>query len=221
MPRYLALGLSLLLVIPVLGQTSSPQYQPSTITNVIAHTTGDHTQNENGKQYDVSVKIGDTVYVVLYTQPAGKYGVQFAAGQNILVAIGTDHLAFHDVLGNAIEVPILRREGLPAQAGIDFSKLPGDYFSIRKERLTTALALTPDQQARINPILEQESGEAGEIFGNPALSREDKLKKLESIIRSSDDKLKPLLAGGQVEKLAELRKEQQQELKRLLAEAKH
>jgi hypothetical protein len=73
------------------------------------------------------------------------------------------------------------------------------------------LNLTPEQQGKIKPILEQESGEVREI--SPVLSRKDKLSAVEKIVRASDEKLKPILSTDQWHTLQEIRKEQKRELR--------
>ena len=75
-----------------------------------------------------------------------------------------------------------------------------------------------ERQAKIKPILEQEAGEAGESISNPVLSSEDKLNKLQTIVRSSDKKLKPILSADQWQTLQDMRKQQKQELRESLSE---
>jgi hypothetical protein len=59
---------------------------------------------------------------------------------------------------------------------------------MKLQNLSEKLALTDAQQAEIKPILEQETGEVGQILANPVLSRGDKLKRYEKIVRSWDEK---------------------------------
>jgi len=49
------------------------------------------------------------------------------------------------------------------------------------------------------------------------LSNDDKLKKLENIVRSSDDKLKPILSADQWQTLQDMRKQQRRELRESLS----
>ncbi len=93
------------------------------------------------------------------------------------------------------------------------------YFTTKIENLTNKLDLTPDQQEKLRPIAEQEVGYLEEIRGNAVLSKEQKIKKLEEIVRRSDQQMKPFLSADQWEKLEALRKEQKEELKKY-AEAK-
>jgi hypothetical protein len=73
---------------------------------------------------------------------------------------------------------------------------------MKQQHLSEALGLSDDQQAKIKPTLEQESGEAGTILWDPVLSRKDKLKRYEKLVAASDAKIKPILStiynsGGQ------------------------
>jgi hypothetical protein len=197
----------------------SNKYQPGTITAVTAHQIGPGEQASDVVRYDVSIKVADTVYVVLYTPPNGANMVEYSPGLDFLVLVGSDTLTFNrSGSGTTTEVPILRREGRAAESGIDPSKAPSQYFSLKLQHLSEALHLRDDQQAKIKPILEQEAGQLSQLWNNPVVSRKDKLNSLEKIVRSSDKKIKPLLSQDQVQKLEELRKEQKIQLKQRIAE---
>ena len=176
------------------------------------------TNSESGDrpQYDVSLKVGDAVYVVLFA-PSGPTTVQYSAGMNLVVQVGSESIKLTK-LGRTYEVPILRRESAPTTTGLNWSRAPSEYFSQKLQHLSEKLDLSPDQQAKIKPILEQEAGEAGEGISNPVLSTEDKLNKLETIVRSSDKKLKPILSADQWQTLQDMRKQQKQELRESLSE---
>ena len=103
-----------------------------------------------------------------------------------------------------------------AQNGPDLSKLPTNYFTMKQNRLWQALNLSQDQQDRINPFLKQETNEAGQTLADPTLSRKDKLSRWEKVIRSSDENIKPFLSQRQLNKLQELRKEEKQDLKKIV-----
>jgi F0F1-type ATP synthase delta subunit len=89
---------------------------------------------------------------------------------------------------------------------------------MKQQHLSQTLNLSEDQQAKIKPILEQETGEVGQILGNPVISRKDKLNRWVKIVQSSDEQIKPFLSQTQVQTLQGLRKEQRQDLKKLIAE---
>ena len=220
MNPYMARCLSLILVITavlsVLCQSQS-SYQPATITGVTLHP---NAPGEPGlARYDVTLKVGNNVYVVLYTPPAGQNTVQYAAGMDILVLVENNSIRFNK-LGTSGEATIERREALPIENTIDWSKAPGQYFSMKMQNLTQRLSLTEDQRAKIKPIAEQEAGELGYLWGNPVMSDNDKLKQLEKVVRSSDVKLKQILSPEQQAKLEQMRAEQKQELETLIAKRK-
>jgi len=87
------------------------------------------------------------------------------------------------------------------------------YFTTKMENLTAKLDLAPDQQAKLKPIAEQEVGLLEEIRADSALSRKEKLAKLEQIVLDSDKQMKPWLSVQQWDKLQALRKEQKEQLK--------
>ena len=209
----------LILIATAFSQTSGSKYQPGTITAVALHRGAPGEQGSAVAQYDVSVKVGNTTYVVLFTPPNGASTVKYAVGDGLLVLVGSKTLTFNNPGMGRTEVPILSHTTSPAQ-NLDWSKAPGQYFSMKLQHLSEKLTLTDDQQADIKPILEQEAAEVGEICVNPALSNSDKQKQYDKIVRVSDGKIKPLLSASQLQKLQELRKDQKQDVKRIIAEQK-
>ena len=179
-----------------------------------------NTPGEDGTaRYDVTIKVGNNVYVVLYSPPQGQNTVEYAAGMDILVLVENNSIRFSK-LGTTGEATIERREELPIESTIDWSKAPGQYFSMKMQNLTERLSLTEEQRAKIKPIAEQEAGELGYLWGNPGISDTDKLKQLEKVVQSSDAKLKPILSPEQRAKLEQMRAEQKQELDTLIAKRK-
>ena len=214
--RFCAL-LVCLVTLPVFCQAPSPNPQVATITAVTLHPKNAENGDPPMAQYDLSLKVGDAVYVVLFAPASGSTAVKYSVGMNVVVQVGSESIKFTK-LGQTSEVPILRRESAPTTTGIDWSRAPGEYFSQKLRHLSEKLGLTPGQQAQIKPILEQEAGEAGQFISNPVLSREDKLKKLETIVRSSDQKLKPILSADQWQTLQDMRGQQRRELRESLSE---
>lgn len=202
--------------LPLFCQPPTPHPQVATIMAVNLHQEDGENGTRKVTQYDVSLKVDDAVYVVLYTPASGSRSVEYSVGMNVVVQIGTQSIKFTK-LGQTSEVPIVRRESVPAAAGLDWSRAPGEYFAQKLKHLSEKLDLTPAQQAKIKPILEQEAGEAGQMISNPGLSQDDKLKKLEKIVRSSDDKLKPILSADQWQTLQNMRKQQRRELRESLS----
>ena len=201
-----------------LGQTRSSKYQPGTITAVTVHQSAPGEKSGDVIHYDVSVKVRNVVYVVLFTPLNGDNIVEHSPGFEMLFLVGDKTLKFNSKGGRTVEVPILRSETLPEEKGIDWSKAQSQYFSMKQRHLSEALDLTDDQQAKIKPLIEQESGEAGSILWTPVVSPKDRLKQYQKIVKASDAKIKPLLSRPQVAKLEELRKQQRVEVKELIAE---
>jgi hypothetical protein len=214
------LGLILICVSSLLAleQTPSSSYQPGTITAVTTHQNAPGDSGDDVVRYDVSVKIGNVLYVVLYTPLHGAHSVEYSAGIEMLFSVGTDTITFNSKLSGTTELPILRREVLPAEKALDWSKAPGEYLSMKQHHLSEALGLSEEQQAKIKPILDQEAGEAGMILWTPVVPPKDRFKQYQKIVRASDAKIKPFLTSTQVDKLQQLRKQQVPELKRLIAQ---
>jgi len=200
------------------GQTRASKYQPGTITAVAVHQSAPGEESGDVTRYDVSVKVRNVVYVVLYEPLNGDNIVEHSPGFGMLFLVGDKTLKFNTKGARTVEVPILSRQTLPEEEGIDWSKAPSQYFSMKQQHLSEALDLTDDQQAKVKPLIEQESGEAGSILWTPVVSPKDRLKQYQKIVKASDAKIKPLLSRPQVAKLEELRKQQRGELKKLIAE---
>lgn len=89
---------------PVVCQSTS-KYQVGTITAVKIHEAPGSAVSDP-VSYDVSVKVGDSIYVVLYTPPLGQETVKYSAGRDLLVLVGKGTIRYNDILGQQFEVPI-------------------------------------------------------------------------------------------------------------------
>jgi hypothetical protein len=89
---------------PAFGQSTS-KYQVGTITEVKAHQAAGSGAS-NAASYDVSVKVGDTIYVVLYTPALGEETIKYAGGRDLLVLVGKNTITYNDILGRSFAVPI-------------------------------------------------------------------------------------------------------------------
>ena len=90
---------------PVFSQAGS-NYQVGTITEVHIHRNAEKGGASNAPSYDVSVKVGNTIYVVLYTPPLREETVKYAAGRDLLVFVGKGTIRYNDLLGQSYELPI-------------------------------------------------------------------------------------------------------------------
>jgi len=104
MLKLVGLFLIFLTTFPAFGQSTS-KYQVGTITEVKAHQAAGSGASDT-VSYDVSVKVGDTVYVVLYTPALGEDTVKYAAGRDLLVLVGKNTITYNDILGRSFAVPI-------------------------------------------------------------------------------------------------------------------
>jgi len=85
---------------------SASKYEVGTITEVKIHQSAEKVGASDAASYDVSVKVGNTIYVVLYTPPLREVSVKYAAGRDVLVLVGKSTLRYNDLLGQSYEVPI-------------------------------------------------------------------------------------------------------------------
>ena len=113
-------SLTCLLAAFAFGQSSGSSYQPGSITAVKDHQ-GAADKPEKTASYDVSLKVGNAVYVVLYTPALGTDITKFAVGKGLLVSVGSNTITFNDSLGRTIEVSILSRETLPDAGPLSLS----------------------------------------------------------------------------------------------------
>jgi len=104
MRRLTAVIALCLLTFPGLCQSTS-KWQVAIITGVKPRQdAGDDVSGP--ASYDISVKVGDTVYVVLYTQPLGEIPAKYATGHELLVLVGRNTITYNDILGQSHEVSI-------------------------------------------------------------------------------------------------------------------
>src|SRR5271165_3984085 len=97
----IALGL---LTLAAFGESTS-KYQVAMITEVKARQVAGDSASD-ATSYDVSVKVGDTIYVVLYTPPLGELPAKYATGHELLVLVGKNTITYNDILGRSLQVPI-------------------------------------------------------------------------------------------------------------------
>ena len=93
-----------LLTLPGLCQSTS-KYQVAIITDVKAYQAATDSGSDT-TSYDVSVKVGNTIYVVLYTPPLGELPPKYATGHELLVLVGKNTITYNDMLGRSLQVTI-------------------------------------------------------------------------------------------------------------------
>ena len=123
MRTALTLLLSLLLAVTCFGQSSAAKWKVATITGVKVHEPAAG-NDSSAPQYEVTSRIENTEYVVLYVAPQGSPPdiARYRLGQDIPVLVGTDTIKYSDLTGTTREVPILSRRKIPTTA----AKKPDD-----------------------------------------------------------------------------------------------
>ena len=104
MLKLVGLFLIFLTTFAAFGQSTS-KYQVGTITEVKAHQAVGSGASD-AASYDVSVKVGDIIYVVLYTPALGEDTVKYAAGRDLLVFVEKNTITYNDIVGRSFAVPI-------------------------------------------------------------------------------------------------------------------
>jgi hypothetical protein len=112
MLRLVGIFCILVTALPAFCQSTS-KWQVGTITEVKVHQTAEKVGSSEAASYDVSVKVGDTMYVVLYTPPLHEETVKYAAGRDLLVFVGKGTIRYNDILGRSYEVPIESQRPAP------------------------------------------------------------------------------------------------------------
>jgi hypothetical protein len=88
----------------------SAKYEVATIVDVKPHRTANGDSSSAVPSYDVSLKVEDIVYLVLYTDALGTSTVKYAAGREVLVRLGKSTITYNDILGRSREVPIISQK---------------------------------------------------------------------------------------------------------------
>lgn len=85
------------------------KYEVATIVDVKPHQSAGDNSSSAVASYDVSVKVGGTIYVVLYTDTLGTGTVKYVAGREVLVHVEKDTIGYNDISGQSHEVPIINQ----------------------------------------------------------------------------------------------------------------
>ena len=96
---------------PLVSQ-AQPKYEVATIMDVQIH----ENSPSDVVRYDVTIKVGRTIYLVLYTPPDGTSVVKYVAGREMLVLVGKKTITYNDMLGRSWEVPIVSQRSAAKEA---------------------------------------------------------------------------------------------------------
>ena len=95
------------------AQTQAPsKFEHATFMSVKPHQETGPTDS-SVERFDVDVKVKNTMYTVLFTQGAGRYGIQYRAGLDLFVWVKDKTMAYNDLLGETREVPIISSKAAP------------------------------------------------------------------------------------------------------------
>ena len=94
-----------------LAETPSQKCQVATIMEVKAVPAA---ADSSALNYEVTLRVGTSEYVVLYASPNGTDNIRYLLGMDHLVLIGSTTIKYNDLLGTTREVPIISRRQLPA-----------------------------------------------------------------------------------------------------------
>lgn len=104
MRRLIAIIALCFATFPAFCQSTS-KYQVAIITEVkLREAAGDSPSDP--ARYDVSVEVGDTIYVVLYTERLGEIPAKYATGRELLVLVEKNTITYNDMIGRSLQVPI-------------------------------------------------------------------------------------------------------------------
>ena len=89
-------------------------YQAGTIVEVKVHQPAPGT--DTGKtEFDVSIKVGNKIYVVLYSPPGGQDFAEYGVGMDRTVLVEGDTMKLNDLLGRTRILPVLSVKDAPAK----------------------------------------------------------------------------------------------------------
>ena len=89
-------------------------YQAGTIVEIKPHQAAQGTDT-NKKEFDVSIKVGNKIYVVLYSPPGGQDFAEYGVGMDRTVFVEGDTMKLNDLLGRTRILPVLSVKDAPAK----------------------------------------------------------------------------------------------------------
>jgi len=92
----------------------------------------------------------------------------------------------------------------PPQGGGGWQRGQMPTADQRLQRMTQALNLTEDQQAKIKPILENETTQMQSLRSDSSLSQEDRMAKMKQIRETTTSQINPILTPDQQKQYAEM-----------------
>lgn len=107
---------------------------------------------------------------------------------------------------NAAETPAAKPEIRPVLRGSLTNRAD------RVKAIAAELKLTPEQQEKLRPILQEEGQKAVEIFRDTNLSREAKMAKIKEVREANREKVKAILTPEQLVQWDKMRQNRQMQV---------
>ena len=104
--------LSLILAAIASADDTAKKWVTGTIMDVQRHDSSVE-QTSSTERWDVSVRVGETIYVVLVTAPPGNAGIEYRKGIDKAVLVGEKTMTFNDMLGRTYVMPIIATKPAP------------------------------------------------------------------------------------------------------------
>ena len=115
MKRVMVAVMALLVTLPLFSQAPASKWTVGTVMAVKPHAATTNDSASADPRFDVTVRVGRTNYVVLYTQRTSAARPAFYLGQDVPVLVGPKTLKYSDRLGGQSELPILSRNTATSQ----------------------------------------------------------------------------------------------------------
>lgn len=113
MRKLLLAALILVIALPLFSQAPATKWTVGTVMAVKPHVATAGEAATSDPRFDITVRVGRTDYVVLYTQRPGTADVEYSLGRDAPVVVGPKTLTFVDKVGNQRQLPILSRKAAP------------------------------------------------------------------------------------------------------------
>lgn len=114
MRRLWMAALIVVIALPLMSQAPAEKWTVGTVMAIKPHVATASAASASAPSFEVTVRVGRTDYVVLYTEVPGAPGVEYAIGRDAPVLISAKTLSFRNKLGQKVDLPILSR--MPAGA---------------------------------------------------------------------------------------------------------
>jgi hypothetical protein len=113
-----AVGLALIMILCFAVTNSMGEdrkvYQAGTILDIKLHQPAPGS-DAGKKEFDVSIKVGNKIYVVLYSPPGGQDFAEYGVGMNRTVFVEGDTMKLNDLLGRTRTLPVLSVKDAPVK----------------------------------------------------------------------------------------------------------